>query len=106
MTATESGGDVDGEGDLVGRRVLVELADGLNFAGTVRREYVERGSRRLLVEDSRGNERVVRPARPSVSIDVGGVGTGSLQDELRAADRRDRREGGAELEDGDGGQSA
>jgi hypothetical protein len=41
-----------------------------------------------------------------VSIDVDGVGTGSLQDELRAADRRDRREGGAELEDGDGGQSA
>lgn len=92
-------------GDLEGRRVLVELADGLNFAGTVRRDYVGRGGRRLLVEDSRGNERVVRPARPSVSVDVGGVETGSLQDELRAADRRDRREGD-DLEDSDGGQSA
>ena len=94
----------DGGRDLVGSRVRVELADGLNFAGTVRRDYVERGSRRLLIEDSRGNERVVRPSRPSVSIERqrGGVESGSLQDVLRKAERRDRA---GDL-DGDGGQSA
>ena len=80
----------DGGRDLVGSRVRVELADGLNFVGTVVRDYVERGSRRLLIEDSRGNERVVRPSRPSVSIERqrGGVESGSLQDLLRAADGR------------------
>ena len=95
----------DGGGDLVGSRVRVELADGLNFVGTVRRDYVERGSRRLLIEDSRGNERVVRPSRPSVSIERqrGGVESGSLQDVLRMAERRDRA---GDLDGVDGGGRA
>jgi hypothetical protein len=74
------------------RRVQVELADGLNFAGTVRRDDVGRGGRRLLVEDSRGNERVVRPARPSVSVDVE---DNRRQNVLREAYREDRRGGGS-----------
>jgi hypothetical protein len=95
--ATRDRGD---GGDLVGSRVLVELADGLNFAGTVRREYYERGDRRLLVEDSRGNDRTIRTSRPSVSIERqrGGVESSSLQDLLRAADRR----AGDDLDDVDG----
>ena len=51
------------------RRVRVELADGYNFIGTVRRDYYDsRGRRTLLVEDTQGNRRTVRPAYPSVTV--------------------------------------
>ena len=59
----------DSSGDSYLRRVRVELADGFNFAGTVVREYRDsRGRRTVLVEDTRGQERTVRPEYPSVSI--------------------------------------
>ena len=57
--------------DAVGSRVRVELADGFNCVGTVRRVYFDgRGRRTILVVDSLGNERAVRPSRPSVSVDI------------------------------------
>jgi hypothetical protein len=57
--------------DAVGSRVRVELADGFNCVGTVRRVYFDsHGRRTILVEDSIGQERAVRPQRPSVSVDI------------------------------------
>jgi hypothetical protein len=57
--------------DAVGSRVRVEMADGFNCVGTVRRVYFDgRGRRTILVEDSIGQERAVRPQRPSVDIVV------------------------------------
>lgn len=57
--------------DSVGQSVRVELADGYNCVGTVRRAYFDsRGRRTLLIEDSLGQERAVHPVRPSVSIQV------------------------------------
>jgi hypothetical protein len=57
--------------DSVGQRVRVELADGFNCVGTVRRVYYNsHGRLTVLVEDSLGQERAVRPVRPSVSIEV------------------------------------
>jgi hypothetical protein len=51
------------------RRVRVELADGYNFVGTVVREYFDsRGRQTVLVEDTQGNQRTVRPAYPSVAV--------------------------------------
>ena len=86
----------DGGRDLVGSRVRVELADGFNFVGTVRRDGVEGVDRRLLIVDSRGNDRVVRPSRPSVSVeclDVDGS-PGSAVDGDRAIDLDDVDGGG------------
>jgi len=55
--------------DSVGKRVRVNLREGFNCVGTVRRVYFDsHGRRTVLVEDSIGQERVVHPARPSVSI--------------------------------------
>jgi len=55
--------------DSVGQSVRVDLADGFNCVGTVRRVYFDsHGRRTVLVEDSLGQERAVRPARPSVSL--------------------------------------
>jgi hypothetical protein len=55
--------------DAVGSRVRVELADGFNYVGTVRRVYFDnRGRRAVLIEDSIGQERTVRPAYPSVTV--------------------------------------
>ena len=91
------------------RRVQVELADGFNFSGVVQREYRDsRGRRRIVVEDTRGEERDVGLWRPSVSITgatVGGLdesdgratvsdGSKSLQEQLRAA-YRDSQGGGS-----------
>jgi hypothetical protein len=57
--------------DSVGSRVRVDLRDGFNCVGTVRRVYFDsRGRRTILVEDSLGNERAVRPARPSESVEI------------------------------------
>jgi len=57
--------------DAVGSRVRVELADGFNFVGTVQRVYPDsRGRSEILIEDSLGQERAVRPSRPSVDIVV------------------------------------
>ena len=57
--------------DDLGSRVRVELADGFNFVGTVRRVYPDsRGRREILIEDTQGNERTVRPYRPSVDVVV------------------------------------
>jgi hypothetical protein len=57
--------------DAVGQRVRVDLADGFNCVGTVRRVYFDTDGRRtVLVEDSLGRERAVRPVRPSVSIEI------------------------------------
>jgi hypothetical protein len=57
--------------DAVGSRVCVELAGGFNCVGTVRRVYFDsHGRRTILVEDSIGQERAVRPQRPSVSVDI------------------------------------
>jgi hypothetical protein len=57
--------------DAVGSRVRVELADGYNCVGTVRRVYPDsRGRREILIEDTQGNERTVRPYRPSVDVVV------------------------------------
>ena len=54
-----------------GSRVRVDFADGFNCVGKVRRVYFDsRGRRTVLVEDSIGNERAVRPQRPSVTIQV------------------------------------
>jgi hypothetical protein len=51
------------------RQVRVELADGFNFVGAVQREYFDsRGRRTVLIEDSTGQERAVRPAYPSVTV--------------------------------------
>lgn len=51
------------------RRVFVELADGYNFVGTVVEDDVDgRGRRTLLIEDSQGQQRAVRPAQPQVTI--------------------------------------
>jgi hypothetical protein len=60
--------------DSVGSRVHVELADGFNFVGRVTQDYFDsRGRRTLLVEDTQGNDRTVRPALPHVSLhDLGG----------------------------------
>jgi hypothetical protein len=93
-----------GNDDLEGRHVCVALARGHNFSGVVRREYQDsHGRRRIEVEDTRGEPRDVALWRPSVSVDIddGDSGAG-LQDLLREADRRERRN---ELGD-DGGQSA
>jgi hypothetical protein len=55
--------------DAVGSRVRVELADGFNCVGTVRRVYFDsRGRRTVLIEDSIGQERTVHPEYPSVSV--------------------------------------
>jgi len=57
--------------DSVGQRVRVNLPEGFNCLATVRRVYFDsHGRRTVLVEDSIGQERAVRPARPSVSIEV------------------------------------
>jgi hypothetical protein len=65
--------------DAVGSRVRVELADGFNCVGTVRRVYFDSDGRRtILVEDSIGQERAVRPQRPSVSVDLLGDGPGGV----------------------------
>jgi hypothetical protein len=57
--------------DAVGSRVRVDLRDGFNCVGTVRRVYFDsHGRRTILVEDSIGQERTVRPQRPSVSVDI------------------------------------
>ena len=84
-----------GRDDLEGRRVRVEVP-GDKFRGVVRRDYYERGTRRLLVEDVYGHDRVVWIGRPSVSVEVGGGAsrTRGLQDELREAYRQERRDGG------------
>lgn len=51
------------------RRVFVELGDGHNFVGTVLEDDVDgRGRRTLLIEDSQGQQRAVRPAQPQVTI--------------------------------------
>jgi hypothetical protein len=51
------------------RPARVELADGYNFIGTVRREYLDsRGWRTLIVEDTQGNRRTARPAYPLVTV--------------------------------------
>ena len=99
-----------GRDDLEGRRVRVDLPDGFNFVGTVRRDGVEGGERRLLVEDSRGGDRVVRPGRPSIEIrdldsrpprragqSTASTGSGGRrrQDVLREAYRDERRGGGS-----------
>ena len=83
------------------RRVQVELADGFNFVGTVRREYHDsHGRRRIIVEDTQGEERDVGLWRPSVSItELDGRATGSdrgrsLQEQLAEA-YRDRQGGGS-----------
>jgi hypothetical protein len=62
-----------GSGSYLRRRVLVKLPDGYNFTGRVVSDGVGPGGRRqLVVEDSRGRERVVRPADPGVTIeDIG-----------------------------------
>jgi hypothetical protein len=63
--------------DAVGCRVRADLRDGFNFVGTVRRVYFDSDGRRtILVEDSIGQERAVRPSRPSVSVDLLGDGQG------------------------------
>jgi hypothetical protein len=63
--------------DAVGSRVRVDLRDGFNCVGTVRRVYFDSDGRRtILVEDSIGQERAVRPSRPSVSVDILGDGRG------------------------------
>ena len=57
--------------DAVGSRVRVDLRDGFNFVGTVRRVYFDSDGRRtILVEDSIGQERAVHPARPSESVEL------------------------------------
>ena len=57
--------------DAVGCRVRADLRDGFNFVGTVRRVYFDSDGRRtILVEDSIGQERAVRPARPSESVEI------------------------------------
>jgi len=69
-----------GSGSYLRRRVLVKLPDGFNFTGTVASDGVgPGGQRRLIIEDSRGKERVVRPAEPGVTIeDIGAdMGRGS-----------------------------
>lgn len=54
-----------------GDRVRVELADGYNCVGTVRRDhYDSQGRRTVLIEDSLGERRAVHPRRPSVTIHV------------------------------------
>jgi hypothetical protein len=66
-----------GSGSYLRRRVLVKLPDGFNFTGTVVSDGVgPGGQRRVLVEDSRGKERVVRPADPGVTIEDIGRGGG------------------------------
>jgi hypothetical protein len=62
-----------GSGSYLRRRVLVELPDGYNFTGTIVKDGVGLGGQhRLVIEDSRGKERVVRPANPGVTIeDIG-----------------------------------
>jgi hypothetical protein len=57
--------------DSVGCRVRVDYRDGFNCVATVRRVYFDSDGRRtILVEDSLGNERAVRPARPSESVEI------------------------------------
>ncbi len=62
-----------GSGSYLRRRVLVKLPDGYNFTGTIVKDGIgPGGQRRLIIEDSRGKERVVRPADPGVTIeDIG-----------------------------------
>jgi len=65
--------------DAVGSRVRVDLRDGFNCVGTVRRVYFDSDGRRtILVEDSIGQERAVRPQRPSVSVDILEDGPGGV----------------------------
>ena len=57
--------------DAVGSRVRVDLRDGFNCVGTVRRVYFDSDGRRtILVEDSIGQERAVRPHLPSESVEI------------------------------------
>jgi len=57
--------------DSVGSRVRVDLRDGFNCVGTIKRVSLDRhGRQKILVEDSIGQERAVHPARPSESVEI------------------------------------
>jgi hypothetical protein len=57
--------------DAVGSRVRVTFRDGFNCVGTVRRvSFDRRGRQKILVEDSIGQERAVRPHLPSESVEI------------------------------------
>jgi len=76
-----------------GERVRVEFRDGHNCVGSVERIGTDgHGRRRIIVEDTQGGRRSVSAWRPCVEV-VRLDGKQSLQEELRAANRRG---GGAE----------
>jgi hypothetical protein len=57
--------------EITGSRVFVELGDGFNCVGEVRRVSRDsRGRRTVLIEDNHGQERAVRPGLPSVSVEI------------------------------------
>ena len=101
------------ERDGVGlRRVQVELADGFNFSGVVRREYRDsHGRRRIVVEDTQGEGRDVGLWRPSVSITELDSRRWSRSPTVGRADRRGTvggcdESGGQATGSGDDGQAA
>lgn len=49
-------------------RVRVELESGYNYVGTVVDERLDRHGRKLVVEDTQGNERVARLYEPGVEV--------------------------------------